>query len=136
MGRSLSGRADSGASGGPQAEVVDTRQRGQPEGCIYAVPFADVWDLVAEEIRSQRGWELVHADEERGMFTVVCRSRFPKSVDDLTIWVRLDENGLTRLDIRSSSREGRHQPGGLRRRVEALLASVERALGPGARVRD
>jgi uncharacterized protein (DUF1499 family) len=131
----VSERADSGASGGSGAEVVDTRQRGQPEGCVYAVPFAEVWDLVASEIQSQRGWDLVHADEERGMFTVVCRSRFPKRTDDLTIWIRLDENGLTRLDIRSSSREGRRQPGGLRRRVESLLGSVERSLGPGARVR-
>ncbi|MGI9037776.1 MAG: DUF1499 domain-containing protein [Gemmatimonadota bacterium] len=131
----MSGRADSGASGGSGAEVVDTRKRGQPEGCVYAVPFAEVWDLVASEIQSQRGWDLVHADEERGMFTVVCRSRFPKRTDDLTIWIRLDENGLTRLDVRSSSREGRRQPGGLKRRVESLLGSVERSLGPGARVR-
>lgn len=132
----MSGRADSGAGDGSSAEVVDTRRKGQPEGCVYAVPFAQVWDLVAAEIRSQRGWELVHADEERGMFTVVCRSRFPKGTDDLTIWICLDDNGLTRLDIRSSTREGRRQPGGLRRRVESLLGSVERSLGPGALVRD
>jgi hypothetical protein len=131
----VNGQADSGSRDASRGEVVDTRRQGQPQGCLYAVPFAEVWDLVAAEIQGQRGWELVHADEERGMFTVVCRSRFPKGTDDLTIWVRLDENGLTRLDARSASRDGRRAPGGLQRRVQSLLDAVRRAIGPGLDIR-
>jgi uncharacterized protein (DUF1499 family) len=93
-----------------------------------------VWDAVAAEIDAQRGWELVHADEERGLFTVVCRSRLRRSTDDLSVWVRLDEYGLTLLDVRVGSRQGRPSPGSNERRIDALLEAVDEALGPGARV--
>lgn len=115
-------------------DLVDTRDPGGPEGRTYAVPFAEVWDAVAAEIDSRRGWEIVYSDEERGLFTVICRSRLRRSADDLSIWVRLDDFGLTRVDARAGSREGRLTPGANRRRVLDLLRALDDALGPGARV--
>lgn len=117
-------------------ELVDTRAPGGPEGRIYTVPFAAVWDAVAADIESRRGWEIVHADEERGLLTVVCRSRLRRSSDDLSVWVCLDEYGLTRVDARAGSREGRLSPGANRRRVEGLLEALDEVLGPGARILD
>jgi len=117
-------------------ELVDTRASGGPEGRIYTVPFAVVWDAATADIESRRGWEIVHADEERGLLTVVCRSRLRRNSDDLSVWVRLDEYGLTRVDARAGSREGRLSPGANRRRVEELLAALDQALGPGVRVLD
>ena len=115
-------------------ELVDTRDPSGPEGRTYTVPFAGVWDAVADEIRSQRRWELVHADEERGLFTVVCRSFLRRSVDDLSIWIHLDEYGLTRLDVRAGARQRSRGSGANRRRVDDLLRAVDEALGPDARI--
>lgn len=117
-------------------ELIDTRAADGPEGRTYTVPFAEVWDAATADIRGRRGWEIVHADEERGLLTVVCRSRLRRSSDDLSVWVRLDEYGLTRVDARAGSREGRLSPGANRRRVVELLGALDEALGPGTRVVD
>jgi hypothetical protein len=125
---------DAGSAEAARRELVDTRAPGGPEGRTYTVPFADVWDAATADIQARRGWEIVHADEERGLLTVVCRSRLRRSSDDLSVWVHLDEYGLTRVDARAGSREGRLSPGANRRRVLELLESLDEALGPGARV--
>lgn len=131
----MSGQSHSEAQDSDRPAPIDTRAPAGPDGRTYAVSFATVWDAVAAEIDGQRGWELIHADEERGLFTVVCRSRLRRGSDDLSVWVRLDEYGLTRLDVRAGSRQGRpSSPGANERRVEALLQAVDAALGPGARV--
>jgi uncharacterized protein (DUF1499 family) len=93
-----------------------------------------VWDVVTADIRGRRGWEIIHADEERGLLTVVCRSRLRRTSDDLSVWVHLDEYGLTRVDARAGSREGRLSPGANQRRILELLESLDEALGPGTRV--
>lgn len=113
---------------------ADTREPGPPHGRLYAVPFALVWDALLEEIRRRSRWELAHADEEIGMLTVRCRSRIFRFVDDMTIWVRLDENGMTRVDIRSRSRVGRGDFGVNRRRVQRLLEHLDREVGEGKRL--
>lgn len=130
----LSDGSDSSSENVGRRELVDTRAPDGPEGRTYTVPFARVWDAATADIRGRRGWEIVHADEERGLLTVVCRSRLRRSSDDLSVWVRLDEYGLTRVDARAGSREGRLSPGANRRRVVELLAALDETLGPGTRV--
>lgn len=129
-----SGHDHSEGRDGGERELVDTRDPSGPAGRTYTVPFARVWDAVDAEIRAQRRWELVHADEERGLFTVVCRSFLGRRVDDLSVWVRLDDYGLTRLDVRAGARESGRGTGANRRRVNDLLRAVDEALGPDARI--
>ena len=117
----------------PQAAPVDTRSAGGPEGRLYLAAVADVWDHVLEEVRARGRWELVHHDEDLGLITVRCRGFFPTSCSLLTIWVSLDDNGLTRVDLRSVP-ETRRDLGSGERRVRDLLDSLDRALGPGSRV--
>ena len=120
---------------GHRQQVADTRATAGPGGRTYAAPFANVWDRLEAEIGARRGWTLVHADEERGLFTVVCRNLVPPGTDDLSVWVRLDEFGLTRVDMRSSARGGRRDFGTNQRRVASLIRALDKALGPGHRVR-
>lgn len=127
---SRTGSPDSG-----RPHVVDTRKPFGPEGRTYAAPFAAVWDLLDAEIRGRRNWELVHADEERGLFTVACRCFMPPGTDDLSVWVCLDEDGLTRVDLRSSARGGRRDFGANQRRVHSIIQALDEALGTGNRVR-
>ncbi len=118
------------------SSVADTRRPEGPDGRTYAAPFARVWDALVTDIQRRRRWTLVYADEERGLLSVTCRPVLPRGLDDLTVWVRLDENGLTRVELRSMARSGRRDWGENARRVRSLIQSLDRILGPGARVRD
>ncbi len=113
----------------------DTRSTSGPGGLTFVAPFAEVWDLLLAEVRRQARWTLIHADEEQGLLTIACKEPLQRSLHDLTVWVRLDENGLTCIDIRSASRGGRGDLGANRRRVRHLTELLERTLGTGARVR-
>ena len=115
--------------------VADTRTPDGPEGRAYATPFASAWDSLLELIRQRYGWKLVHADEELGLITVVCTSPVLRFRDDLTVWVSLDENGVTRVEVRSESRKGKGDIGINGRRIDRLLAHLDRAVGPGTRLR-
>ncbi len=105
--------------------VADTRTSGAPSGRCYAAPFADVWDAVRAEADAHARWKVEHADETNGILRVTCRSRFFRLVDDLTVWMSLDEEGLTRLEARSAARTGVGDLGVNRRRIEALLAHLD-----------
>lgn len=113
---------------------ADTRAPGPPRGRLYAAPFARVWDALLSDIRQRRRWELAHADEGLGMLTVRCRSRLFRFVDDLTLWIGLDENGMTRVDARSRSRVGDGDFGVNRRRIRGLLRRLDDAVGGGTRL--
>ncbi|MGB5302842.1 MAG: hypothetical protein WBO43_11920 [Gemmatimonadota bacterium] len=114
-------------------EAVDTRTGGGPDGRLYTASFAAVWDRVLEEVRARGRWELVHHDEELGLITVRCRGFMSTGAGLLTVWVSLDDNGLTRLDLRSVP-ETRRDLGAGERRIRELLGSLDHALGAGARV--
>jgi len=109
--------------------VADTRRHEGLEGRVYQVPFARVWDELLSDIARHSRWSLDHKDEELGIMTVSCRSLVFRLVDDMTIWVALDDNGLTRVEVLSRSRVGRGDFGVNRRRVEGLLERLDAAVG-------
>jgi hypothetical protein len=115
--------------------VADTRAKTGPEGRLYAAPFAQVWDAILQQIASRRGWVLAHRDEELGIITVRCRTPVFRFIDDLTIWVALDENGQTRVEALSRSRVGKGDLGVNRRRIVRILSTLDHVLGPNARLR-
>ena len=71
--------------------------------------------------------EVIHSDPQSGIMV----TRF---IDDVTIWVALDDNGLTRVDALSRSRRGKGDWGVNGRRIDRLLRSRDAALGPSARL--
>lgn len=121
--------------GGPGITTVDTRTPDSPDSRVYAAPFARVWDALHSEIARRRRWKVVHSDEGLGVLTAVCGTLLPGESSHLTVWVRLDEYALTRVDIRSSSRNRLGLPGGDRRRVQSLVSCLDDRLGEESRVR-
>jgi hypothetical protein len=113
---------------------ADTRDPGGPEARVYEVPFAEVWDEVVGEVERRPRWTLSHRDEELGLISVTCRSPVPRLIDDLTVWISLDEDGLTRVELLSKSRNGRGDFGVNRRRIEGLLRHLDHAVGSDHRV--
>lgn len=104
---------------------ADTRLPGPPHGRRYLAPFAHVWDELREMTEEHPRWRLEHADETQGLMAATCRSRIFGFVDDLTVWVRLDANGLTEVALRSRSRTGKGDFGVNRRRIERILARLD-----------
>lgn len=129
----MSGNSSRRAGRATNGEPVDTRSPGGPEGRLYAASFAVVWDHVLDEVRQRRRWELVHHDEDLGLVTVRCRGFLSTGEGLLTIWVSLDDNGLTRVDLRSVP-ESRRDLGAGERRVREVLRRLDDAVGPGARL--
>lgn len=105
---------------------ADTRLPGPPHGRRYVAPFASVWDELVEMIEEHPRWRLEHTDETRGLMAATCRSRVFGFVDDLTVWLRLDADGLTEVDVRSRSRTGTGDFGVNRRRIERILGRLDR----------
>lgn len=104
---------------------ADTRPGGPPHGRRYVAPFARVWDELRAIIEERPRWRVEHADETRGLISATCRSRVFGFVDDLTVWVRLDDDGLTEVDLRSRSRTGKGDFGVNRRRIEGILRRLD-----------
>ncbi len=114
--------------------AADTRVTAGLEGRLYAVPFARVWDQLLRGVDGRSRWDLVHRDEEMGLVTVNCRGLLPGRAEDLSVWVTLDDNGLTRVDARCGSR-GRRDGRAGERRIRQILCDLDRALGTEARIR-
>jgi hypothetical protein len=115
---------------------ADTREADGPDGRVYTVPFATVWDELLGLVEGQGRWRLKHRDEELGIITVSCTTPVLRFVDDLTIWVALDSHGLTRVEMLSRSRRGQGDMGTNGRRVERLLKRLDDRVGPSNRVVD
>lgn len=131
---------DGGPAGGLsrwfQENSADTRAPGGPEPRLYEVAFSQVWDQLLKYVGRCWWWTLAHRDEDLGLISVRCGVPLFRWVDDLTIWVALDSNGLTRVDAAARARRRNFDLGMNRRRIRRMLKSLDRALGPRARLSD
>lgn len=107
---------------------ADTRAPDGPEARRLSVPWLQVWKTLEAEVAARDRWTLVEADPREGRVQVECRSRVFGFVDDLTVRVRLDDDGLTRVDARSAARRGVGDLGANRRRIRRLMRALERRL--------
>lgn len=103
----------------------DPRLRGR----TYSIAFARVWDTALALAHALPRWRIVSSDEERGIIQAEARTRVFKFTDDVTIRMRLDENALTRVDMRSASRVGIGDLGTNARRIAAFFRRLDQRLG-------
>jgi hypothetical protein len=87
---------------------------------MYAVPFGDVWRAALRALERARGLRLARADGRAGQIDAEGRSAMLRRPVRVHLQLRLDDFGLTRLEVRV-------EPGG-GRRAARLLRAVERAL--------
>ena len=121
-----------------RAVLWENRARTHPEhpderlkGRTYAIPFAQVWAAVVEIASGGlRGWTTVVADEDLGVLRAECQVLVFRFVDDVEIWVSLDENAQTRVDMSSSSRGERGDLGHNARRIRKFFQVQRQQLFP------
>lgn len=93
-----------------------------------------VFDRVAYTTRVL-GWEVVNEDPEEGILEAVDRTFWFGFTDDVVVRIR-DLNGGSRIDVRSSSRVGRHDLGRNARRILRFLRQLEQHSGESASYLD
>lgn len=107
---------------------ADTRDEDGPDGRRLHIPYLQVWEALGDEVTSRSRWTLVHADRQEGRVRVECTSLVFGFVDDLEVEVGLDGDGLTRVEARSASRDGKWDFGVNRRRIRRLMRALDRRL--------
>lgn len=105
--------------------ATDPRLRGR----TYAIPFDGVWKAALKVSNKQMGgWSVLYIDDQTGVI-VAEALRLPwRDKDDVRISIGLDENGQTRVDLRSTSRQGKRDWGRNRRRILSFLRLLDREL--------
>lgn len=109
----------------PHTERDGTNQGGSRS---YAVPYERVWRVAIEVARSSPRWTVGLVDPSRGRIEAEARTLVWKFVDRLTISIRLDELGSTRLDVTSQPVTQRPSLGVRTRRIRRYLSNLDAAL--------
>lgn len=114
------------------AETDPHHSDGRLVGRTYAISFDDVWNAaVVLADGGLRGWSLVTANDQSGTLHAESTTLVMRFVDDVNVHVQLDENGQTRVDVRSKSRKGSGDLGRNRRTIGKFLRRLDRRLKAG-----
>ena len=100
-------------------------------GRTYAIPFEKVWRACMKFVAERSRWRLLQADDLAGSIRIRCTSFVFRREDNLEIRVALDENALTRVDVRAGSQKGRTDLGVNVRRVGRFFTKLDGLLDAG-----
>lgn len=99
-------------------------------GRTYAIPFDAVWNAALTLADGgSRGWSLASSNDQTGSIRAESTTLVLRFVDDIRVHIGLDENGQTRVDVRSASRKGSGDLGRNRRSVGKFLSRLDKRLG-------
>ena len=107
-------------------DASDPRLRGR----AYSASFARVWSAALETARAMPRWTVTASDAGAGTLRAEARTVLWGFTDDVVIRISLDDKGMTRVDLRSSSRVGRGDLGANGRRVARFLHALDARLRP------
>lgn len=103
----------------------DPRLRGR----TYAIPFEQVWQAArALASGGLRRWRLIDSDDYEGVIHAEARSLVFRSVADVEINITLDQDGQTRVDVRSQSRKRGGDLGRNARRIGKFFRTLDQRL--------
>jgi uncharacterized protein (DUF1499 family) len=95
---------------------------------VTQLPVARAFNEALEVAKSMPGWTIVAADSAAGRIEASEQSRWFRFTDDIIIRVAGDE-ARTRIDMRSTSRQGRSDYGVNAARIRAYVAALRKRLG-------
>ncbi len=105
-------------------EHTDSRLRGR----TYAISYERVWSAALALATELPRWTVLRADDQQGEIEAEARTRVFRFVDDVSIRVRLDPQGQTRVDLTSASRVGTADFGVNARRIGHFVRALDRHL--------
>ncbi len=93
---------------------------------VLPLPPPDSFARVIATMRTMPAWEITAADPASGTIEAVATSRLFRFQDDIVIRIRPQDGG-SRLDMRSKSRDGRGDLGANAKRIRAFMAALRAA---------
>jgi hypothetical protein len=103
----------------------DPRLRGR----TYAIPFERVWSNSLAAIQGELPrWKLLSHDDQKGVILAEARTAILRRDVDIHIRIGLDDNGQTRVDVRSALRGAHGDLGSTTRLIAAFLQNLDRRL--------
>jgi hypothetical protein len=98
-------------------------------GRTYAIPFERVWSHALAVIQGDlRRWKLLTHDDQTGVILAEARTALLRRDVDIHVRIGLDENGQTRVDVRTALRSAHGDLGSTTRLIEAFLGHLDRRL--------
>lgn len=102
-------------------------------GRTYAISFDRVWrEALALASVGMPGWSVFGSDDGEGIIQAEVRGRLLALPSEVVVWIGLDVDAQTRVDLRSVARSARIDLGTNRRRVRAFCRALDGALGTSA----
>jgi hypothetical protein len=98
-------------------------------GRTYAIPYEEVWRTCMKFVAERGRWRLLEEDDLAGFIRIRCITLVFRREDNLEIRVGLDENALTRVDVRAGSKRSRMDLGLNVRRVGWFFKKLDELLG-------
>ena len=93
-----------------------------------ALPATKVFEEALHVAKAMPGWTIIAADAETGRIEASQQSRWFRFTDDIVIRVANDVAGC-RIDVRSTSRQGRSDYGVNAARIRAYLGALRKRIG-------
>jgi uncharacterized protein (DUF1499 family) len=93
-----------------------------------ALPVAAAFDAALSVATSMPGWTIVASDRDAGRIEASQQSRWFRFTDDMVIRIACDEVG-SRIDVRSTSRQGRSDFGVNAARIRAYMSALRKRVG-------
>ena len=99
-------------------------------GRTYAIPFDQVWAHSLAAIQGElRRWRLLSHDDQKGVILAEARTAVLRRDVDIHIKIGLDDNGQTRVDVRTALRSAHGDLGSTSRLIAAFFRHLDGRLG-------
>ena len=93
------------------------------------LPKLTVFDEALQVAKSMPGWTIVASDAYAGRIDANQQSRWFRFTDDIVIRITANNNGCCRIDMRSTSRQGRSDYGVNAARIRAYMSALRQRIG-------
>jgi len=122
------GRAGSVDNRGPQ--LVQMQKAAYPDlaPVMTTLPVTRAFNEALDVAKSMPGWTIVASDVDAGRIEASQQSRWFRFTDDIVIRVVGDEAG-SRVDMRSTSRQGRSDYGVNAAGIRAYMSALRKRIG-------
>jgi len=123
------GAENAGSAVYDHAELPQLQKKAYPDlaPITAAVPVAKAFDQALEVARAMPGWTIVAFDAKAGRIEASQQSRWFRFTDDVVIRIAGNE-AASRIDMRSTSRQGRSDYGVNAARIRAYMTALRQRL--------
>ena len=95
---------------------------------MTTLPVTRVFNEALDVAKSMPSWTIVSSDIDAGRIEASQQSRWFRFTDDIVIRVAGDEDG-SRIDMRSTSRQGRSDYGVNAARIRTYMSALRKRIG-------